>query len=391
MSPRKQKVIVSAVLLTALWLATSILALEAQQVPGREAALNPQGQVHELYRDGQGDLWVSDYFAGEIWRVNPATKAYTVYENLAGASSGRLDGAGRLWWIDFDGNALGRLTPGQSTGTTWSIPANGNILGLTIDNQGRIWTADVYEPDLYRFDPASNQLCQYANPGGGGADYLLAQNGAIWLGDTVLGRILRFDSAANSFKTWDLAQGSYPQGLALDDAGRLWWADNGLGVLSRLNTSDNTVTSYAPPVTNTWPRMVAFDDGKLWYTDDNGTTGALDPAGAQGLTITITPGNSSAQPSCSSLGQGSSLSVTTRGGTITWAAKIYPVAYNANGWRILQLPLGALPWGITASEGAVWFADQGDGLNRAQQLGWFDGDIELPEGFFNYMPAAFAN
>ena len=383
MNPRKPKVIVFLVMSAALWLAAGILTLEAQQFPAREAALNPQGQAYELFLDGQGELWISDYFAGEIWRVNPTTKAYTVYENLAGASSGRLDGAGKLWWVDFDGNALGRLTPGQSTATTWSLPTDANLLGLAIDNQGRIWTADVYGPDLYSFDPAGEELCSYPIPLDSGADYLLEQKGAIWLGDTILGRILKFDPATNTFKTWDLAEWSYPQGLALDEAGRLWWADIGLKVLSNIDTSNNSITSYTPPASKISPRMIAYADSRLWYTDDDGKVGALDPDRAQGSTIMITPASSSVTPECSSLSPNSPLSVTTRSGSVTWEGQNYPVDYDGAGWLILQLPQGALPWGIAAANGDVWFTDQGDGLERAQQLGW------LPEGFNSYIPITF--
>ena len=73
----------------------------------QEAALNPNGYVHELYRDPQGKLWISDYLVGEIWRVDPDTNAYTVYENLLGASDGRTDSGGRhALQLDFDADTV---------------------------------------------------------------------------------------------------------------------------------------------------------------------------------------------------------------------------------------------------------------------------------------------
>ena len=208
-----RRLIFNGATLVVSWLLIGVWVMNAQQIVGHETPLNPNGQVHELYSSTNGELWISDYFAGEIWRVDPVSKTYTVYENLYGASDGQLDDSGTLWWSDFDENRLGQLVPGQNTATLWSLPSDGNLLGLAIDEAQRIWVANVSESNLYRFDPAANELCQYSIPLGGGVDYLLSHDGLIWLGDTVLGRLLSLDTTSNIFKAWDLAAGCLPTGF----------------------------------------------------------------------------------------------------------------------------------------------------------------------------------
>ena len=50
-----------------------------------ETPLNEAGQVHEMFRAENGELWISDFLVDEIWQVDPSSGAYTVYENLAEA------------------------------------------------------------------------------------------------------------------------------------------------------------------------------------------------------------------------------------------------------------------------------------------------------------------
>ena len=340
---------------------------------GQEANLNPLGEVHELFRDDQGILWISDYLAAEIWRVDPAGGAYTIYGNLDGASDGRVDSNGHLWWSDFDGNALGRLIPGASQATIWSLPGFGGPLGIAFDDAGQVWIADVFETNLYRFDPASTELCIYNLPDGGSADYVLYEAGHIWFGDTVLGRIGYFNPSDGTFSVWQLLEGSIPQGLALDPAGQIWWADLGLGALGRIDTQGNQVTYFAVPPTDeviAEPVGIAIDGGEIWYTNYSGSFGLLDPTSAEGDTSLLLPANSLGSPDCSILGNGTAVDISEKSGSLTWENAAYNRVVNEGGWQIYDLPEGAAPWGIAVNSGNVWFNDQGTADLREPKLGW---------------------
>ncbi len=341
----------------------------------KEAALNPAGQVHELFRDEQGLLWASDYLAGEIWQIEPITGAYTVYEKLTGASDGRLDSSGHLWWSAYDDSAVGRLVPGASQATLWPLPEGSTPLGIAFDAGDRVWVTDVSEGNLYRLDPSAAQLCTYPLPDDGAADIILFHGGSIWLGDNNLGRILRLNPTSGGTTIWQLPLGAYPQGMSFDGDGKLWWADPGLEALGRLNPQSNRVTIFSVPPSGPDPASpiaVAANNSGTWYTDWRGQVGLLDPALAGGSSSIVSPAAESISATCTASGSGTAVPITQRSGSLAWNPADYTLAVDNKGWKIYDLPAGALPWGIAASGDDVWFADQGQAGERAQYLGWMN-------------------
>lgn len=338
----------------------------------QEMALNPDGWVHELSRDADGNLWASDFLENQVWRINPADGKYTIYNDVIGATDAKIDSAGDLWWSDLEGGTIGRYTPGASKGTIWQL-GDGFPLGITIDEGNRVWIADSFEPFLYSFVGSTKQLCMYDMPDEAASDYLIYQNNAIWLGDTSLGRIIRFNTTNNTYSIWQLPEDSFPQGLTIDDDGRLWYADAGLGELGRINADNNQLRRYVIPAKEDEfpePIMLSFESGLVWYTDLVGSVGSLNPATASGKTSTIAPSTTSVSPSCSSAGNGENVDISKKNGTINWKNTTYPLIHDKNGWMIYDLPEGAAPWGIIAHGASVWFNDQGDPGTRAQFLSW---------------------
>jgi streptogramin lyase len=333
----------------------------------REASLTSGGAVYEVNTDAAGNLFISDSGAGEIWRLQPATGAYTKYLGLPYPSDARPDGAGNIWWTDWD-ETLGRINVLADTVTTWEIEPSQleqTLGGLALDGAGRVWIAthSYYSTGavLYRFDPQTGELCGYEWEGGSSSDYILYEAGRIWLGDQGKQRIVRFHPAAgqNQVKWWSLPGGLSPKGMAIDAAGRLWWADPGADALASLDPGNGRVTSYSLPVGSD-PFMLTPDGGRAWYTTLSGSAGALDPASASGTVATATTGSLTTSASCRSLGSGATTTVSAAHGALTWGtpAELTPVL-DGGGWTIYQLPDGAALYGIAQSSDSLWVADNG--------------------------------
>ncbi len=345
----------------------------AAGMAGKETPLNPEGQPFELFRDNQGELWISDFWAGEIWRVNPVSRDYTIYGGLEGASDGRTDSSGKLWWTDPQGYTLGRLSLGANQATIWELPPEAGPLGIAFGDSGQVWIADVFEPNIYRFAPSSSQLCSYPLPKSGSSDYLLFDGGRIWLGDTRNGRIVRLNPNDGKYTIWQLPAGANPLGMAVDGNGQIWWADPGAGALRRLNPQSNQLNTYTIPTLggpSAQPVAVAISSGEIWYTNSNGSVGRLDPALASGGSKTISPSSLAGSSTCTNIGQGTAVSISRKSGKVTWNNADYSLAKDGNGWLIYDLPSGAVPWGLAVSGSSVWFNDQGTVALRAPQLGW---------------------
>jgi len=334
---------------------------------GREMELaNPGGDAWELNRDQNGHLWISDYGAEEVWDLNPVTDVYTIYEQLSGASDGRLDANGDLWWADYDNYEFGRLELGTLQATIWPLTGTiqGNVSGLNFDDQGRVWVTDKNQSNLFRFDPGSDELCYYEMPNNGVSQYIEAHNGYLWLADAKFTYIYRINSADGSYVQWHYQRDSSPRGMAFDSQGNLWWGGyEDRSALFQLNPTSNFVTLYTLPGDTGQPAMVDAQNSVIWYSDETGFFGRLIPGPANvSQTFLVNPTTRKLVEACYPNWQpASTKTVNTSTEVGTWSPGSYPVTASANGWTRYQLP-GSLadigPWGIRAGDDGVWVVDR---------------------------------
>ena len=351
------------------------------------AALSPSGIAYEINRDAAGNLIVTDWGAGEIWRVEPGTSAYSRFSGSWAPgvpwapNDARPDSAGNIWWTDYYSPSLARINTAANpvSMTTWNLSAwdpgrTYTLAGLAMDDSGKIWFSESDWDEtsagrlLYRFDPAGKQLCGYTLPGGDHSYYVLFHDGLLWLADWVLGRIVRVNPASLQVTYWPTGNKSEPRGLAADASGNIWWADKGTGKLGRLEPAANRITTYSLPV-SAMPYMVAVEGSRIWYTaeelqaDYAGNVGILDPAQVPGSSGTVNPvGPQTSVETCRSLGDGTAAAITTAPGTFSdkWSstqwADVTPA--GATGWTVFEPAWGGVPYGVLAGTEHVWVTDQ---------------------------------
>ena len=334
-----------------------------------ETNLNPSGTVYEINPDAQGNLWVTDNGADEIRQVNPATGVYTIYHNMDHANDARMDAAGNVWWTDYQNARLGRIAVSASTLTTWSFAEGTGPVGIAFDDAGHVWVSDESGHQVYRVDPATDQICAYLYPGAGDSDYLTWYAGSIWLTDGDSARLVKLNPSSNVFTIWQMAASAHPEGLTVDEDRNFWLSDQGTPAgLAHFEPAIDRLTFYTLPV-NTTPEVVSINKGNVWYAGNTErvgtgslllypTVGVLSPTAASGITFTLPVTTTLVTPACSTSVRADS-SVTTSIGNITWTSNVYTRSTPSAGWTVYQLPAGASPWGIVARGGRVWFTDQG--------------------------------
>jgi streptogramin lyase len=333
-----------------------VLALTSQETP-----LNPAGEAYEINPDPGGILWISDYGAGEIRRVDPADGSYSAYVVGGGPSDARSDGAGSLWWVDAQFNQVGRLPLAGGNASLWEIPGSIGLYGSGLGSNGDIWITDLIQPYLYHLVPSvsSSELCTYTLPADGVSDYLLVDSGQVWLGDWQNNRILRLDVTGGEFTGWDLAAGSRPTGMALDGNGNLWWADPTQGLLARLTPTSGAsqiITYTQPALVN--PTMLTLVDDKVWYSEPT-RVGILDPALAVSQPVNVSSSTYPGTPKCATLADPITTPIASTSGQASWTEASYASVTSPSGWQVFQLPQGASAWGISAQGDYIWLVDQG--------------------------------
>jgi streptogramin lyase len=348
--------LVSALLLLAL-LAFAVTI--GADLPAQEVALNEEGTVYEINPGPQGLLWISDYGAEEIWALDPASGAYTVFQDAGRVSDARRAADGSVWWVDQVDDSLGRLWPDSGQVTVWKIPGATGLFGTAIDGNGHVWVTQYFGARVYRFAVESSTLCTYTLGTLGGSNYIVADGTDIWLGDWINDRIHRLDSGSGTLTSWALPVDSSPEGLAFEGSGHFWWADPDLHHLARLEPDLDRLTTYPLPLGST-AHMLAVSGNRLWYTEDSRRTlGRLDPSVASGTSQILSTSTTSLTPTCSEISPDSTATLSSSTGTASWAGSTYTLAHDAAGWWIHDLPADGYPWGVAASGSGLWMVDNG--------------------------------
>jgi len=128
---------------------------------------------------------------------------------------------------------------------------------LAVHPDGRVYSVDMMQDKLYRFDPtteardafqlpdsglplggvfgaASGPLPPYANAHVGPHSLQVAPDGAIWMTLALGSQLARFDTESESWTLHDLEEGIYPHTLRFDHQGRIWYTmavSNHVGLL----------------------------------------------------------------------------------------------------------------------------------------------------------------
>src|SRR5437867_755825 len=105
----------------------------------------PGQGARRVWSDSSGDLWVSEWNAGQVGRYSPASGAWHEYA-LPGASprpyAVYVDERAGVWLSDFSANALVRFNPASETFDTLAIPSPDAAVRQLHGRAGEVWGAE---------------------------------------------------------------------------------------------------------------------------------------------------------------------------------------------------------------------------------------------------------
>ncbi len=361
-------------ILPALLIAVSLLAASASALAdfqALEAGLNPAGDAYEINVDAGGLLWISDYSAGEVWRVDPAAGSYKVYP-VGGSPSDARRAGNYIFWVD--GNQISRLEVNTNQYQTWTVNDASELFSTAVDGNGRLWSVDFVTAYLYRLDPdpvdplTDKNLCKYTLPDSGMmSNYLLwfSQEGEeyLWFSDDLNHRLLRYNITDDRLEWWqDAAWIGSVQGLALDSQSRLWYADLIKDALGRLDIQSGVLRRYVLPVGHT-PNMIALQGDWIWFTEnDLPRLGVLDPVTAvyESRDISTSYGQGAFGTTCVKAPPAGPYTLpVSQEINLDLNQTQYPAIQESAGWYIYQMPKGAQSYGISLVDGKAWVVDNG--------------------------------
>lgn len=161
---------------------------------------------HQLYGssiDSKGIYYLADIGAGHIVKVNPETKAVTLYETPTPDSGPRrmdMDSQDRLWFAEYRAGKIGMFDTKTSTFREWPIPTPyAGPYDVKFDKNGEVWAGGMHTDYLYRLNPDTGEGTQYLLPtvnvnirNMGGVDNRTTPV-TIWIGENHRNKIARVE------------------------------------------------------------------------------------------------------------------------------------------------------------------------------------------------------
>ena len=86
-----------AAILIILLLLTASARVWAENLPIAEHNLTSRGVAYAINSDNMGNLFITDWKMGEVWRVSPTTGAYTLFSGLGSTLDAQPDPAVDIW------------------------------------------------------------------------------------------------------------------------------------------------------------------------------------------------------------------------------------------------------------------------------------------------------
>jgi len=190
---------------------------------------------------------------------------------------------GNLWFTEFDGNRIGRITPaGVVTEFSAGISAGAYPYGITAGPDGNLWFTEYYSNRIGRITPAG-AVTEFS--AGISADTVRVNitagpDGNLWFTATSY-----YDLQGNRFITEDrigrittsgvvtefsagISAGASPFGIAAGPDGNLWFTEENGHRIGRI-TPAGVVTEFSAGISaRAMPLGIAAGpDGNLWFTE----------------------------------------------------------------------------------------------------------------------------
>ena len=262
-------------------------------------AVVPLSAVPSSLAAGHGGVWVTNYEAGTVSRIDASTHAVVDTIPVGTVPTGIAVGAGNVWVANNTGQTVSRIDPtvnrvvqtvpirsppngvAVGDGSVWLANTDSQTLtrvnaitGRIVDTiplhadatavatgLGGVWVSDIVNGRVLRVDPQSDQVTQVVNVGGG-ADAITFGDKSVWVANTLDGTVSRINPQTNRVSA-TVPVGEGPAAIAVDQSG-VWVANQYAGTISKIDPTTNTVARTV--TVGNRPAGIAIADGQVWVS-----------------------------------------------------------------------------------------------------------------------------
>ncbi len=201
---------------------------------------------------------------------------------------------GNLWFTEFYGNQVDRITPaGVVTAFTEGIAPGSNPGAIASGEDGNLWFVEVLTKRIARIT-TSGVVTEFAGLGSGcdPSDITAGPEGDIWFTESGCEHIGRI-TPSGTITEFTVASGAEPVGITTGPDGNLWFTESNDGIGRMTPTGEET--EFATGSGNVPGFITVGPDGDLWFTQRNDEVGRMTTSGqvtefTQGITSQSNPG-----------------------------------------------------------------------------------------------------
>jgi virginiamycin B lyase len=147
--------------------------------------------TYGLHSDAENNIYLLDFSAGNIVKIDAKTELPTVYLTPTPNSKprrGRVDDQDRLWFAEYQGNAIGMFDPKTEKISEWKVPTPWSApYDAMAGKNGEAWTGSMLNDRVARLDIKSGQYTEYQLPHPTNIRRVFVDDrktpGALWVGN----------------------------------------------------------------------------------------------------------------------------------------------------------------------------------------------------------------
>jgi virginiamycin B lyase len=201
-----------------------------------------QSMVMPAGMNVDGKVWTNDVARQSIMRLDVKSGAYERIDPFAFLGKSRLhapygmaaDSENNLYFMDFGGEAVGRVDAKTLTPTLFPTPTEKSRPRRTmLDGQGHLWFTEFAANKLAMFDIKSEAFQEWnvPTPHTYPYDVYRDKNGELWSGGMASDRVLRFDPQSGKSLEYLLPRPTNIRRVFVDDSTNpvTFWAGNNHG------------------------------------------------------------------------------------------------------------------------------------------------------------------
>lgn len=206
--------------------------------------------------DANNKVWVSPY-SGTGFRVfdNETGELEEIVPTPFGSYGAVIDGQGHLWSVR-NGGGPQILRIDTNTREVVETISVASAYGITVDQDGIVWTSPWSGNTLSRYDPAIGELTTYSIPATSGGGITVDRQGNIWFGTANSSLVWKFtfdEDRKTLLKSESVEVGRNPKSASIDADGYLWTVSLSDNTAWKIDTETNTVVPGWPIPTGQGP------------------------------------------------------------------------------------------------------------------------------------------